>query len=125
MEIKKLEKEKIDLNNQIFYLNTLTLNLKNEISNLKNNKTDNLGFVNPGEKIMSIQFKSKDKKIDLCKACKNTDLFVRLEEQLYETYPEYKETNNYFICNGLVIKRFKSLEENKIKDSDKIILNKE
>ena len=50
---------------------------------------------------------------------------MRQEEQLYEHYPEYKETNNYFTCNGILIKRFKSLIDNKIKNSDKILLNNE
>ena len=125
MEIEKLRKEKMDLQNQINFLNNQILTLNNEISNLKKNKNSNLDFINPGEKILSVQFKSIDQKIDLSRPCKNTDVFVRLEEQLYEHYPEYKETNNYFTCNGIVIKRFKTLEENKIKCSDIILLNNE
>ena len=77
-----------------------------------------------GEKILCVQFKSLDQIIDFAIPCKNTDIFVRLEEQLYERYPDYKETDNYFTCNGIVIKRFKSLKDNQIKNSDKILLNK-
>ena len=55
--------------------------------------------------------------------CKNTDTFVRLEEKLYEDYPEYKDKDTYFIKNGNKIKRFKSLDENKIKNNDVLILN--
>ena len=100
-------------------------NLKNQMNDLKMNKNSNLDFINPGEKILCLQFRSVDQIVDLAIPCKNTDLFVRLEEQLYERYPDYKETNNYFTCNGIVIKRFKTLEENKIRNSDKIILNRE
>ncbi len=106
-------------------MNNQILSLKNEIENLKLNRNNNLDIINPGEKILSIQFKSIDHVVDLCVPCKNTDIFVHLEEQLYERYPEYKETNNFFTCNGDVIKRFKSLEENGIKNSDKILLNNE
>ena len=87
------------------------------------NKNSNLDFINPGEKILCIHFKSMDQKVDLAIPYKNTDIFASLEEQLYENYPEYKETNNFFTCNGKVINRFKSLEENRIKNSDKILLN--
>ena len=104
-------------------MNNQILSLKNEIENLKLNRNNNLDFINPGEKILSIQFKSSDQIIDFCVPCKNTDIFVRLEEQLYEHYPEYKETNNYFLCNGTTVLRFKSLEENRIKNHDKIYLN--
>ena len=85
-----------------------------------NNKI--LTLINP-EEIISIQFKSVDENIDLCKSCKKSEMFVLLEEKLYELYPELKETNNTFICNGVNVNRFKSLEENGIKESDKIYLN--
>ena len=48
---------------------------------------------------------------------------MRLEEQLYEEYPEYKEFDVYFTVKGDKIKRFKSIEENKLKNKDKILLN--
>ena len=98
------------------------LTLKNLINNPQAKNKSNLVFINP-EEIIRVQFKSMDQKVDLCESCKKSELFVRLEEKLYESYPEYKETNNYFICNGVEVKRFKSLEENGIKESDKIYLN--
>ena len=57
--------------------------------------------------------------------CKNTDLFSRLEIELYkvEEYKEFKQTENYFIVNGKKINRFETLEENGIKNSDIITLN--
>ena len=47
--------------------------------------------------------------------CKNTDIFIRIEEQLYEDFPEYKERETYFMNKGNKIKRFKNLNENNIK----------
>ena len=55
--------------------------------------------------------------------CKNTEKFHKIEGQLYENYPEYSENDNFFILNGRKINRYKSLEENSIKNNDIIILN--
>ena len=56
-------------------------------------------------------------------ACKNTDKIARLTEKLYNKYPKYKDYNTYLTVNGNVIKRFKSLDENGIKDGNSIIIN--
>ena len=50
--------------------------------------------------------------------CKNTDLFVRLEEKLYNDYPQFKNYETYFEVKTKRIKRFKTLDENKIKNGD-------
>ena len=84
---------------------------------------DLVNYINPGEKAISALFISSDSKITYAISCKNTTPFVRIEEKLYEEYPEYKETNNYFLHNGSVIKRFKTVEENHIKSGKPIILN--
>ena len=54
--------------------------------------------------------------------CKNTDLFVRLEEKLNNDYPQLKDKETYFLVNGNRIKRFKTLDENHIKSNDIINL---
>ena len=72
---------------------------------------------------MAIHFISTDEKVNLALPCKNTDIFAKLEEQLYNEYPEYKDINTYFTVCGNMVKSFKTLEENKIKKSDSIILN--
>ena len=50
--------------------------------------------------------------------CRDTDLFVRLEEKLNNDYPEYKNYDTYFLVNGRRIRRFKTLKENNIKERD-------
>ena len=52
--------------------------------------------------------------------CKNTDLFIRLEEKLYNEYPDFKNYETYFEVKTKRIKRFKTLDENKIKNGDVI-----
>ena len=54
--------------------------------------------------------------------CKNTDLFVRLEEKLNNDFPQLKEHEIYFEVKTKRIKRFKTLDENKIKSNDIINL---
>ena len=73
--------------------------------------------------MISIIFNSVDQKILYSFACKNTDKFSQIEEKLYKEYPEYSKKKNYFISNGDVIDKNKTLEENKIKDNNIITLN--
>jgi len=102
------------------------LNKKNnEIQQLliKNNNTRDkykITSINPGEEIIAINFVSMGNQ-DIghySLVCKNVDLFVRLEERLYEDFPQFKEYETYFEVNGKRIKRFKSLEQNNIKAND-------
>ena len=65
-----------------------------------------------------------DQKIHSSYICKNTDIFSRLEALLYKDYPEYQEEENFFTVNGIKIIKSKSLEDNKIKNNDIVILNK-
>ena len=78
--------------------------------------------VSIGDKLMSVIFISSDENIHYSIICKNNDNFSRLEKVLYDEYPEYKETENYFIVNGKKINRFKTLEENNIKNNSVITL---
>ena len=95
--------------------------MKNQIN--IGNDDDLLNEIKPGEKIIAALFISSDQKITYAISCKNTTPFVRIEEKLYEEYPDYKDTENHFIHNGNVIKRFKTVEENNIKSGKPIILN--
>ena len=73
-------------------------------------------------KIMVVNFLSGDGLINEGIKCLKTETFAEVEEKLYKKYDKYRETNNNFLCGGNVILRFKTLEENKIKDGDKIQL---
>ena len=110
-------------------INSSNINELQKLLDLKNKEIEELKLINdplyrkPGEKIFSINFTSIDQKIGHYSiTCKNTDKFVRLEEQLYEDYPEYKDKETYFIKNGDKIKRFKNLDENNIKNNDVLML---
>ena len=76
--------------------------------------------IKPGEEIISVNFVSMGNN-DIghySLICKNTDLFVRLEERLYEDFPEFKNYETYFEVKTKRIKRFKTIDENKIKSKD-------
>ena len=71
---------------------------------------------------MVVHFISGDGEINQGINCLPTEIFAEVEEKLYKIYNEYRETNNIFLANGNVIKRFKTMSENKIKNGDKIQL---
>ena len=76
------------------------------------------------EKLMIVKIESQKDKVNHSFLCKNTHKFIYLENLLYEIYPELTESENFFIVNGLKINKFKTLEENKIKDNDLVLLNR-
>ena len=97
-------------------------NLNNEIKNLQLS-SGKKKFVDIDE-LLIIQIKSIDQKVDISYNCQKNDVFVRIEEKLYNEYPEYKDLNTYFTVNGRIVKRFRNMLENQIRNNDKILLNK-
>ena len=100
---------------------------KSEIQNLMagnfQNKSEEYYLVptlKPGEKIIAINFVSMGIQdighFNLI--CKNTDLFIRLEERLYNEFPRFKNYDTFFEVKGKRIKRFKTIKENKIENND-------
>jgi len=130
-----------------FYNDDISKKLKNIISyenygqkiiqickmynSLDNNKL-NIDFISgetekiinaSGDELMTVIFISCEKKVHYSLICKKTDKFKDIEERLYKIYPDYSKTNNYFLVNGNRINKSKTLEENRIKNSNIIILN--
>ena len=100
------------------FINRFKLN-ENKISELKLNISL---LLEKDEKNISIIFISSDQNIHYSIICKNTESFSKIKSLLYDKYPEYKITNNYFILNGNKIDENKNLKENNIKNSDIIML---
>ena len=80
-------------------------------------------ILNDGETLLSIIFISTDQKIHYSLICKNTDKFEKIEKQLYEKYPDYSKSENYFTLRGNIINKSENLEFNQIMNSDIITLN--
>ena len=75
------------------------------------------------DSLMTVIFYSTDQNIHYSLICKKSDTFSIIKKKLYEAYPEYQDSEYYFTANGEKIKRFKTLEENKIENSQVILLN--
>ena len=117
MEINSLKYTLQNKDNMIQLLNSQISEKINELNNLKNkininDDGDLVNQINPGEKVISAMIISTDQKVMYSIACKNTTPFVKIEEKLYEVYPEYKETENYFLFSWNKIKRFKTISNN-------------
>ena len=133
-QLKEKLDEIINLKNQLLNKDKTIESLNNEIKqklddiNILKNKInindDLIGVLNPGEKVIATLFISADQTLIYSIACKTSTPFVKVEEKLYDEYPELKNTDNYFLHNGSRIKRFKTIEENNIKSGKPIILNK-
>ena len=75
------------------------------------------------EKIIAINFISTGHNINLPMACKKTDIFLTIEKKLFDEYPELKSKKLFYIANGNVINKYISLEQNKIKNGNSILIN--
>ena len=104
-----LEKKNIEIQN------ILSQNIKRpyEITSIK-----------PGEKILTVNFVSMGTQDigHFSLECKNTDLFVTLEERLLDEFPEFKKYDVYYLVNTKRVKRYLTLDQNKIKKNDLISL---
>ena len=135
MEIKIKEKDKIisEEKTKNERLNKINQELQNNLNNdVQGNKILELEneiklikeyFLLPEEKLISLKISSVDQNINFSTIAKINDKFTKIENILYDKYPAYKETENYFLVNGIKINRHKTLEENKIKNNDVLTLN--
>ena len=122
-EIQKLdgsqntEEDRINSNKDI-----IIKKQEDEIDKLKEKLSEYSFELSKGEHLISVIFTSSDENMYYSIICKNTDKFIELEQKLYKDYPEYSTSDNYFMINGNRVNKAKSLDENKIRNSDIIIL---
>ena len=126
-KLLKEEKEKIDNLNKKILENEIVLNDKSKTYNTTELENEIKLFrdyykFSSNEKLVSIQFISGSQDIDFTLIAKNTEPFTKIEFMLYEKYPNYKDTENYFLVNGTRINKYRTLEENKIKNNDTLTL---
>ena len=69
-----------------------------------------------------IKFISVDQQIICDIIAKDTDLFSKIEVDLYSKNEKYKLTENYFLENERKINKNLSLRDNKIKNNDVLTL---
>ena len=127
---EKIKELKLKINNQINqinpynYNNSLKMNeLYEKIVDLQE-KLKRFPFIlEKDEKLMSIIFSSINQNIHYSIVCKNTDTINKLEAELYREYPQFSETNNYFMCKGKVLNKFHTFKSDNIKSGDVILVN--
>ena len=130
---KVIEQQKLTINelqNKLNNYNNTINNLNNDINNYRNiiSKKDielnnyklqlnNTNIQNNEVYIhdmMSVNFISSDLTVNFSVQCIKTNTFAEVEEKLYKQYPQYRETNNTFLANGMQVLRFKTIAENDI-----------
>ena len=97
--------------------------LKEKSKELKEIKSIIPFNLEPGEKLMCVVIVTEDQQLQFPVICKNTDIFTRLEQIIYDAHPEYSETENFFLLGGNKINKYKSLDYNKIKNNDIISMH--
>ena len=151
-EIINLKKELIEKNKIIKEKDLTIMNLKNQINIINNSNNNNLSLIEKLQNKLkeneqelyqlknnlnsnqiktntenkwgfAISFRSNDQTINYPMICNAKDTISKLEEELYNEYPKYKDYNTYLTCNGIILKRFKTFGENNIKKGDAIIVN--
>ena len=75
-----------------------------------------------GEKLISLIFMSSKQEIHYSLICKDTDKFTNVENLLYDEFPKFRETENYFISEGNKINKYKTLKENNLKNGSIVML---
>ena len=130
---KIIEQQKLTINelqNKLNNYNNIINNLNNDINNYRNiiskkdielnnyksqlnntNIQNNKVYIND---MMCVQFISSDQNVHYAVPCIKTNTFAEVEEKLYKEFPQYRETNNTFLANGMQVLRFKTIDENKI-----------
>jgi len=130
---KLIEKDKL-LKEEKIKNNSLNKKIK-EIENISNKANLNIieleneiklfrtyYHFSSNEKLILIKFISTNQDINCTVISKNSDDFKKIEKILYYKYPKYKDSENYFLANGNIINKDRTLEENKIRNNDILTL---
>ena len=108
--------KEVELNKKIEELSKNLNEMSKKLSILKDFKSESESQSLLEENLFSIIFVSADQKVHYSIVCKNSDPFYKVEQKLYEEYPELKEKDLFFLNNGKSINRNKTVAENKIKN---------
>ena len=74
--------------------------------------------------IIVITFQASDSSVNYGIKFIKDETFAEVEEKLYKRYNDLRNTNNMFTANAKPVLRFKTINENNIKDGDIIQLFK-
>ena len=72
---------------------------------------------------IAVHFKTTDQRIDQALTCDINEIFLNVEIKLKDVCDEIKNKQCYYIHNAEIIDKNKTLQQNRIHDGDKIIVN--
>ena len=102
--------------NDINEINSLQTEIKVFINTSNTSNSSNTSNI-------SIVFIKPDQSFHCFLSCSIKDTFISIEKELYQKFPDLKNENNYFLCNGIKItEKTKILYELKIKNTDIIVI---
>ena len=100
-----------------------SLKQNNELFAEWNKTTQNLKQINQNKKLITVYFSSSSQEIiNFPLSCYNTDTFSVLIEKLIAEKPDLKHKNLHFLSGGKLLDSSLTLDQNKIKDKDSILL---
>ena len=124
-KIDSLNSEIIDMRAKYDFNNKKIVNLMDEIKQ-KENELKKLNFIitkfskelNP----INIKFKTSNSSKEYEIICYYSEIFLNVEEKLYQNFPELRNKNNLFLFNGNKIEKEKSIILNEINKSSVILI---
>ena len=120
---KNIDMNKINnLQNEINNKNNQLNQLRQQLQNVSINNNQNIQNILQNDKC--VNFITTDSSLFYAIPCNGNSTFAEVEEKLYKEYPEYRETNNTFLANGIEILRFKTINENKVGTGKPVMLIK-
>ena len=90
----------------------------NELNKLNSIITKFSKLLNP----INIKFRSSNSSIVYEIICYYSEIFLNVEEKLYQNFPELRNKNNLFLFNGNKIEKEKSIILNEITNSSVILI---
>ena len=126
-ENKEFNQNPLKLNNNNYNSNHQVENFRNKLNEkdkkiyLLEKRIKELEGIE--EKIIAVKIVSVDQVINCAMKCKKSDVFSKIEKELYRDYPDYKKQKVFFTANGKKIDENKTMDENGIKNGTSIVLN--
>ncbi len=121
-ELNKRLEEFEKLKNKDYVIKML-LSKDEEIKELKDSLSRYPFKLSKDEELLTLIISSFDQHINFPIICKNKDIFNTVINKLYRKFPKYRKIGMFYICNGNRINEYLTMEENKIRDGDIIVLN--
>lgn len=120
-----LKNEIYEMRNKNEFNNNKVVSLTDELKMKEDEKNKLLEIIKDGNKLnklLTINFKSVDGTINETINCHYYDSFSKIEDSLYQAYPQKKNINNYYLYDGKTIDKNGTILYNNIQDQAYILI---